>query len=384
MVAVLLSERAHRTVLSTSVVFLVAGFLTGPGALGLAHLTPGDEMVRHFAELALFTILFVDGAQLPVRELARAWRLPGRALLLGMPLTIGFTAAAGHLLLGMTWPEAFLVGAILSPTDPVFVTAILEQEAVPLRLRRLLGVESGLNDGIALPLVMVLLALVGHREIHPLRALLDAGIGIVLGALVPACFLWLERRSFFAASRAYESLGGVAIAAVVFGLSRTLHANEFLAAFGGGVTLATLRPEFASALRQVGLPVAETVKLAALFIFGAVLTLPFLFATGLAGVAFAVAALVAARPLALVLALHGGGLTRKEWFAAAWFGPKGFASLLYALLMLHAGLARGIWLFQATALVVVISMIAHSSSDVAVARVFREQDSDSKGLPRDR
>lgn len=376
MAAVLLSERAHRTVLSTSVIFLTAGFVIGGGALGLVRLTPNDPLVRNFAELALFAILFVDGAQLPTKELSKAWRLPGRALLLGMPLTLGGIALAGHLILGMTWTEALLIGAILSPTDPVFVAAILEREAVPLRLRRLLGVESGLNDGIALPVVMVLLAVAGHREVHPMRAVLEAGLGLGIGVVVPACFLWLEKRSFFEAAPAYEPLGGVAIAAVIFGLSEMPHANQFLAAFAGGITLATVRPEFASALRKIGVPIAEAVKLATLLVFGAVLSLPFLVATGLRGVAFALAALLAARPLALVFALLGGGLTRKEWFAAAWFGPKGFSSLLYALLMLHAGVPRGAWLFQAAALVVVFSIVAHSSTDVAVARVFREEEND--------
>ncbi|HVZ32138.1 MAG TPA: cation:proton antiporter, partial [Polyangiaceae bacterium] len=165
MLAVLVSKQAHSSILSTSVIFLVAGFLLGRGALGWVAFRSDDEVVGRFAESALFSILFVDGAKLPLGELTRAWRLPGRALLLGMPLTMGGIAAAGYLLLGMTWIEALLVGAILSPTDPVFVTAILEHEAVPLRLRRLLGVESGLNDGIALPIVMVLLAVAGHR--HP-------------------------------------------------------------------------------------------------------------------------------------------------------------------------------------------------------------------------
>lgn len=372
MVAVLISERANHSILSTSVVFLVAGFVVGRGAFGWVNISPNDNVIGRFAEVALFTILFVDGAQLSVRELTKAWRLPGRALLLGMPLTLGGIAVAGHWLLGISWPEAFLVGAILSPTDPVFVSAILESETVPIRLRRLLGVESGMNDGIALPIVMVLLAVAGHRDVHPMRPILEAGLGLVIGVLVPVCLLLLESHRVFAASRQYEPLAGVAIAAVIFGLSRTVSANEFLAAYAGGVTLASMRPRFASASRQIGVPIAEAVKLGTLLIFGAMLSLPFLLSTGLRGAAFAVAALVAARPLALVFALLGGGLTRKEWFAAAWFGPKGFSSLLYALLLVQAQLARWEWLFQAIAIVIIVSIIAHSSTDVTVARVFAQ------------
>ena len=379
MLAVLLSERAHRTLLSTAVIFLAAGILIGDAGIGWVRLTTGDEVIERFAEGALFTILFVDGAEVSIKDVAQAWRLPGRALLLGMPLTIGGIALASRFILRVTWPEAFLIGAILSPTDPVFVTSILEHEAVPIRLRRLLGLESGLNDGIALPMVMILLGMVGHRAIHPLTEILRAGLGVLVGVGVTVPFLWLEGRSFFAPSTRYRPLAGIAIAAVLFGVARMLHANEFLAAFAGGVALATQQSELAKALRQVGRPLAESVKLATLLVFGAVLRVDLLLAWGWAGLAFALVALLAARPLALVLGLIGGGLSRKEWLAAAWFGPKGFASLLYALLMLHAGLPRGELLFQAIALVIVISIVAHSSTDVAVARVFRDPEPEGSG-----
>lgn len=369
-IGVLISERVSRTVLSTSVLFLAAGFLLGRGALGWVDLAADDDMLRPFAELALIAILFVDGARLPCGELRRAWGLPGRALLLGMPLTMGAIAVAGHLVLGMTWIEAFLVGAILSPTDPVLVASILEHEAVPLRLRRLLGIESGLNDGLALPVVMVLVAVAGHREPQLAQVLLETGLGVGLGVAIPAGVLWLEGRRIFAVVAGYRPLVGVAIAAMIVGASLLLHANEFLGVYAGGVTLVTLRPELASSVREVGVHLAELVKLATLLLFGALLSVPFLLATGWAGAAFALVALLAARPLALVLALLGGGLPRSEWLAAAWFGPKGFASLLYAILVLNAGLPRGTWLVQATALVIVVSIVAHSSTDTLVARWF--------------
>jgi NhaP-type Na+/H+ or K+/H+ antiporter len=373
-VAVLFSERAQRTVLSASVLFLVAGFAVGGGGLGWMKISQQPHVVGTFAELALFAILFVDGAQLPLAEIRHAWRLPGRALLVGMPLTIAGIALGARLLLDLTWTEAFLVGAILSPTDPVFVAAILEHEAVPLRLRRLLSVESGVNDGLALPAVMVLLAVAGHRAPHPLRVLADAGGGIVIGVLVPAAFLWLEGRRFFAASEGYRPLAGLAIAAVLLGLAKSLGLNEFLAAFAAGITLASWGPDFAGAVRSVGAPLAEALKLATLLVFGAMLTIPALLSPGWSGLLFVLVALLAARPLALVLAFIGRPLSTKEWLAAGWFGPKGFASLLYALILGQAGLPAGDRLFDAIALVIVISIVAHSSSDVAVARVFRVEE----------
>jgi NhaP-type Na+/H+ or K+/H+ antiporter len=384
MLAVLLSERARRSVLSISVLFLVAGFALGRGGLGWLHLQLGDELLQRFTQVALFAILFSDAALLPVSQLRQAWRLPGRALLFGLPLTLGTVAVAGHLLLGLSWLPAVLLGAVLSPTDPVFIAAILEREIVPLRLRRLLQVESGLNDGLALPIVTLMLALVGHRDPHPTGVLLESALGIGLGVLVPLLPLHLERRAFFAASEAYRPLGGFAIGCVLFGAASLLHANEFLAAFAGGVTAASVGPQHASSLRQLGRPLAEILKLAALLIFGAVLTLPALLRFGAAGLVFAAVALLVARPLGLVLALLGGGLPRREWLVAAWFGPKGFASLLYALTIVQAGLPDGQVLFDVSALVIVISILAHSSTDVLVARLFQEREARAadEELPR--
>src|SRR5918998_1876078 len=163
LLAVLISELARRSVLSTAVLFLAAGFLAGGGMLGLLPLAADVPVVEGFAELALFSVLFTDGMQAGVRDLARAWRLPARALLLGMPLTMAGTALFGHYVAGLPWTQAWLVGAVLSPTDPVFAAAIVGRSDVPRRLRLLLNVKSGVNDGLALPVVIVLLAVVGGR-----------------------------------------------------------------------------------------------------------------------------------------------------------------------------------------------------------------------------
>lgn len=148
--AVLLSGLAERTVLSTAVLFLVVGFLAG-GATNLITVRPEDPLTIRLAELALFAVLFTDGMRVGVRDLTYAWRLPGRALLLGLPLTLLLTAALAHFVAGLPWLASFLVGAVLSPTDPVFASALVGREEAPLRLRRLLNVESGVKTGWLCP-----------------------------------------------------------------------------------------------------------------------------------------------------------------------------------------------------------------------------------------
>ncbi|HKJ24409.1 MAG TPA: cation:proton antiporter, partial [Myxococcota bacterium] len=197
--AVLLSGLASRSVLSTSVLFLAAGMATGPAGAGWIRFEPTDPFVERIADLALFSVLFTDGMRVGVRELARAWRLPGRALLFGLPLTLLGVAALARALIGFDWADALLVGAVLAPTDPVFAAAIVGREEVPARLRRLLNVESGLNDGLALPVVLALLthAGVGHASLGALLA--EVALGIALGVAIPWAVLRLE------ASRAFQA-----------------------------------------------------------------------------------------------------------------------------------------------------------------------------------
>ncbi len=123
--ALLFSDLADRSVLSMAVLFLVAGFIVGPGAMNYLHLTHDDPIVRHLAELALFSVLFTDGMRAAIGDVISAWQLPGRALFFGMPLTLVMTALLAYFLAGVSWIEALLIGAILSPTDPVFAAAIV-------------------------------------------------------------------------------------------------------------------------------------------------------------------------------------------------------------------------------------------------------------------
>jgi NhaP-type Na+/H+ or K+/H+ antiporter len=182
LLAVLVSSLAHRTILSTAALFLVAGFVLGDGVLGVVSITAEDEMVGTLAELALFAVLFTDGMRVGWQDLRSAWRLPGRALGWGLPLTLVVTTLGAHYLLGLGWIESLLIGAILAPTDPVFAAALVGNEKVPPRLRQLLNVESGVNDGLALPFVMVFLAIAaGSGDLHLGELGSELGLGILIG-----------------------------------------------------------------------------------------------------------------------------------------------------------------------------------------------------------
>ncbi|MDP9408244.1 MAG: cation:proton antiporter [Actinomycetota bacterium] len=370
LVGVLISGLAQRSVLSTAVLFLVAGFLVGEGVLGLIVLRPGDELVTVLAELALFSVLFTDGQRVGVRDLASAWRLPGRALILGMPLTFAVTALLAAWVAGLPWGQALLVAAVLAPTDPVFAAAIVGREEVPGRLRHLLNVESGLNDGLALPVVLVLLAVVGGPEVDYAALAGELGLGVVLGVAVPLVAVGLLRSRFTSTTSTYEALTPVAVGLIVLALAELTHANLFLAAFSAGITIASTAPELRDSFHEFGELVTELLKLVAILVFGSLISPAFLGEIPVLGYVFAVLAIVLARPVAIAAAFVGSRLPWQEQAAVAWFGPKGFASVVYGLIVLGSGVPLADEMFHLVALVIVLSILAHSSSDVPIAHYF--------------
>jgi sodium/hydrogen antiporter len=371
--AVLLSGLAERTVLSTAVLFLVIGFLTG-GVTDLLTIRPEDPLTIRLAELALFAVLFTDGMRVGVRDLAYAWRLPGRALILGLPLTLLLTAVLAHFVAGLPWVASFLVGAVLSPTDPVFASALVGREEVPLRLRRLLNVESGVNDGLALPIVVILLAVASRQEVEAATIAEELALGVVIGVVVPWIALRLERTRLFDLAERYEPLYAFSVGLFVLALSYVTHANLFLAAFSAGITVVSVSPRFRDAFHQFGELLAELLKLAAILVFGALISLTFLMEISLGGYVFVLLVLVAVRPVALAVSFLGARINLPEFAAAAWFGPKGFASVVYGLLVLESGVKLSEEMFHLIALVVAASILLHSSTDVVVARRFRGSD----------
>ncbi len=373
-VAVLVSELSDRSVLSTAVLFLIAGFVVGEGALEVVPLTPEDDEIRTVAEIALFTILFTDGMRVGLPDLISAWRLPGRALALGLPLTLALTAVMAYFLTGLPWGHSFLVGAALSPTDPVFAAALVGREGVPRRLSHLLNVESGLNDGLALPIVIALIAAVGDEAFEPVSLASELGSGVLIGAAIPYAALRFERTSFFSASAEYEPLLPVAVGLVIFALTSVLHANLFLAAFTAGITFSTMSDRFKEAFHRFGQLVSELVKLLAVLLFGTLISPTFLGEIGFGGYAFALLVLMAVRPAALGLSFIGSSIDRREWMVAAWFGPKGFASVVYGMLILESGVTRADEMFHFIAIAVALSIVAHSSTDVAVAHRLKGRD----------
>ncbi|OLT97982.1 cation:proton antiporter [Mycobacterium syngnathidarum] len=377
LISVSLSGVAARTVLSTALMFLVAGTLIGPGGFGIVEIGSDDPIVSLLADVALFTVLFTDGQRANMSALKQNWTLSGRALGLGMPLTMVGIAVPAHFLAGLDWPTAFLIGAILSPTDPVFAAALVGRADVPLRLRRLLNVESGLNDGLALPFVLIFLATAQHEHSDLGEVIAELLLGLLLGGAVAAMVTLAWRTKILTAEPRLQALGPMAVAIVVYAACHLTHANPYLAAFAAGSTLATLDCTAAERFEPFGELLSELTKFAALLVFGALITPERLSHLGWQEWLFAAVAIVLVRPAAMLLSLWRTSLPRSELYTAAWFGPKGFASVVYGLLALQSGIAEHQLVFDLVAVTIALSIVLHSSTDVPVARMLRIEPPDN-------
>lgn len=367
LIAVLVSGLAERSILSAAFLFLLAGFLSGRGWIGPApHIS--QNLLQRLAEIALFSVLFTDGMRTGgVRGMASSWHLPGRALLIGMPLTIAGIGLLAHYSVVSAWIPAFLIASVLSPTDPVFVSAIFRLEGISDRVKRLLNVESGLNDGLALPIVLLLLSRLNGKAESLLHIALELLLGIAIGVAIPWLGIRLEQSRFFKAVGLFRPLNAFALGLLVLAVCYATGANLFLAAFAAGIALASLGGDFAESFEEFGELLAELFKLSALLVFGAMIAPHFFQALSAGDYMFIFLATFAIRPPAIVLSLIHSELTWSERWLAGWFGPKGFASVVYGLLILEAGVSH---LAHLVGMAVTASIVVFSSTDILVGRWF--------------
>jgi NhaP-type Na+/H+ or K+/H+ antiporter len=367
----LVSGLAGRSFLSLTALFVVAGFLLGHAWLNVVDLDPRGAFVRDVALTALVVVLFRDGLEVEFEMLQRAWRPPLRKLVIGMPVTAAIVALSAKALAGLDWTEAFLLGALLSPTDPVLSNAVVTNPRVPRTVRHSLNLESGLNDGLALPPVLALTAALapGGGDFDWMTFVLkDVGLGLLYGLVLGAVASLLmprpsglERDAIPAHQKSLYALGW---AFAIYGLATMWpHANGLIAVYVGAIVLGIRRPDLRRYFEQRADDIIEILKLGVFVVFGSLLTFGGLFDKGAAAVAIVAITLLVARPVAIELSLLGTGLDRATKAFMAWFGPKGIATMAFSLLVLGRDLASGATIFNLAALTVFCSVIAHGLTD---------------------
>jgi sodium/hydrogen antiporter len=369
-IGALVSGIARRSFLSLTALFVLIGFFLGPGVTDLFHVDARSPFVRDLAIVALIVILFRDGLEVESEMLQEHWHLPLRKLVLAMPLTAVIVAVATKLLTTLSWTESFLLGALLSPTDPVLSSSVVTNPRVPRIIRHSLNLESGLNDGLALPAVLALassLAIGGEHFVWWRFVLEDLTIGLAVGLLVGfiAAHLMPRDEGLEEGIPAHQkSLYALGTAFTTYGIAVLLpRGNGLIAVFVTAITLGIRRPDIRGYFERQAEDVVEIVKLGIFVVFGSLLTLHGLFSDGWAAIAIVAITLLVARPVAVFTALAGTATDTPTRAFMSWFGPKGVATMTFSVLVLSQRIDAGTEIFNLAALTVFCSIIAHGLTD---------------------
>ncbi len=367
-VGALVSGLARRSLLSLAAIFVLVGFALGDGQLGVLNFQKDSGFVADLTVVALIVILFRDGLEVEGEMLQSAWHLPVRKLAVAMPLTAVIVAAGAKVLVGLSWTQALLLGALLCPTDPVLTSSVVTNPRVPRLIRHSLNLESGLNDGLALPLVLAFAAaLKGGDFVWWQFVLENVGFGLAIGL---ACGLLasvlLPRGSGLEEGipphqRALYALG-VAFGSYALAVAAP-KGNGFIAVFVCAIVLGNRRHDIRAVFAARSSEIVEIVKLGVFVVFGSLLTIDGLFADGWAAIGVVVVTLLVARTVSIWVALAGTGVDRATKGFIAWFGPKGVATIAFSLLVLGESVPGGEEIFNLAALTVITSIIVHGLSD---------------------
>src|SRR3989440_2096762 len=371
-IGALVAGLARRSFVSLAAIFVAIGFVLGRGGTEVLPFDARSGFVGPLALVALIVILFRDGLEVEAEMLQTAWHLPLRKLVLAMPITAGIVACATKLLTDLSWTESFLVGALLAPTDPVLSSNVVTNPRVPRRIRHSLNLESGLNDGLALPAVLALAAALDARSGHFVWwrfVLQDLSVGLICGGLVGyvgARLLPLRRALGAEVTAHQKSMYALGVAFAAYGVAvLPPHGNGLIATFVAAIVLGILRPDVRGAFVARAEDIVEVGKLGLFVVFGSLLTFGGLFQDGLAAVGIAVATLLVARPIGVFSALAGTSASLGTRAFMAWFGPKGVATMTFALLILSRQIEDAGRIFNIAALAVLVSIAAHGATDVA-------------------
>jgi NhaP-type Na+/H+ or K+/H+ antiporter len=369
--AAALSGVFRGTILSVSVLGVGAGLALA--ATGAIEVTADDQAVIELIELALIVTLFSDGLAVERELLVVHWSAPVRALALAMPITLLLLALCAKGLFGeLGWAEAFLLAAVLSPTDPVVTSAVVKARGVPESVRHTLNLESGLNDGLALPFVLFFIILAspgGDAANEGLELLGEAGAGALIGVALGLLAGRLTRHlPMGGLARRYDGIYALGVGLFAFGLAEVTIGNGFIATFVCGIALAAAEHEIADDFEFFSENVSTILSVFTFFVFGALIV-----ATGYGGavgllLVFTVFALLVARPVAVALSLLRVKLPGPHRAFIAWFGPKGVASMLFALFVLKSAVGERDLIFEVAAFVILASIIAHGLTDTVGAR----------------
>jgi sodium/hydrogen antiporter len=359
------------TVLSISVFSVGAGLILAE--TGVIHVNGSDSAVINLFLLALIVTLFSDGLVVEREMLVVHWGPVVRALLFALPITLGLLAVAAKLLFSeFNWAEALLLGAVLSSTDPVVTSAVVASKRVPASVRHALNLESGLNDGLALPFVLFFIILASPGETHLTEAAKLLGeaafgalLGVVLGQLAGRLTHHLPGGGIV---RRYEGIYALGMGLLAYGLADITIGNGLIAAFVCGISLGMADHDIADDYGVFSENVSSILQVLTFVVFGGLIVATAFHGSVPALIAFIAFAILLARPVAIELSFFRVGLPASHRAFIAWFGPKGVASILFAELVLKSNASDNTLIFEIAAFVILASILIHGATDTLGAK----------------
>ena len=364
-----IAGRIERSLISGPIVFTAVGFILGPDGLGVLRLNITGEGLRLLAELTLAMVLFTDAANADFGIVRRNLGLPERLLLIGLPLTIilGFLVAA-IVLPTLSILEMALLAALLAPTDAALGKPVVTNPTVSPVTREALNLESGLNDGICVPIVVLLLGLAVGTQMEGAtvgdvaRVVVEAiGIGAAVGlALTWSTVLMLrfaERQEWI--SENWVEIPIVALAAACFAAAQSAGGSGFIACFVGGLLLSGLGERHKQDLLRGAEHMGEALALLTWVVFGSFVVARMIDRVTWPALLYAVLSLTVVRMLPVYLCLMGTRTSTADKLFIGWFGPRGLATIVFAVLVLHERLPGNDTIMLAAGWAVLLSVIAH-------------------------
>ena len=380
----IIAGRLERTALSGPIIFVFAGLLMGPLGLGWFDGDVSRTELRVVADLTLAVILFIDAANADLAILKRQFRIPSRMLLLGLPGAIFLGTIIASLMFDtLSLFEAAILGTILAATDAALGKGVVTNKAVPDEIRQGLNCESGLNDGLCVPVLFVFIALAlgsgteGGSTMLALELLIEElGIGLVVGlgltAVGARVLQWCNNKGWV--TDIWKQVTVVALAIGCFSVAQSLHGSGYIAAFAGGLLFGFKAKEATHRLVLAAEGTGETLALMTWMLFGAIVIGQSIQHFTWKMLVYALLSLTIIRILPIFLSLTGTGVSTSSKLFLGWFGPRGLASIVFAIIVINKGVPGGKFVAMIVVLTVFFSLVAHGVSANPLATLLGQRE----------
>ncbi len=380
----MVSGRLERSVISGPILFVTSGLLMGPLFLGWFDQDVSKVSFRVFADLTLAVILFTDAANADFSIIRSQIRIPVRMLIFGLPGVILFgTIVASIIFDVLSYFEAVILATILAATDAALGKAVITNKNVPARFREGLNLESGLNDGLCVPILFVFIALADGSGAEGGSALFsvklvaeELGIGLLVGLSLSALSIRLLRWCLFRGwiSRVWLQVTVVGLSIACFSVAQSIHGSGYIAAFTGGLYFGYKAKKATKKLVLTAEGIGETLALVTWMLFGAIVISHCIQHFTWSMVIYAILSLTFIRMFPIFIALVGTGESINAKLFLGWFGPRGLASIVFSIIVVNSELPGGRFIAMVVILTVFFSLITHGLTANPLARWLGKQE----------